>query len=236
VCRNLRETIISICVHGFCLLRWGAGQTNCTSFWEANDLSTINPTGWCRQQLLLKSRYTCTRLHGVTFQKAAVFTVSVVKSSVSIVWQNCPPPSLCIHVNCYSFHQSSVVEVTLSEWYYSLICIVINDPATSKFINLLHLVCFLENCRKISYEFGKYDSHMYKMTNKMQLCRIIYYSLVTWLLYMFRAILLLIIRSIYSVITASGFIHVCQCWLQPTTHMNKTRSCNYSLDAPDDER
>jgi len=26
-------------------------------------------------------------------------------------------------------------------------------------------------------------------------------------------------------------------WQQPTTiHVNKTRSCNYSLDAPDDER
>jgi len=36
----------------------------------------------------------------------------------------------------------------------------------------------------------------YKMTNKMQLCRIIYYSLVPWLLYMFRAILSLISRSI----------------------------------------
>jgi hypothetical protein len=34
------------------------------------------------------------------------------------------------------------------------------------------------------------------MTNKVQLCRIIYYSIVPWLLYMFRAILLLIIRSI----------------------------------------
>ena len=40
----------------------------------------------------------------------------------------------------------------------------------------------------------------------MQLCRIIYYSIVPWLLYMFRAILSLIIRSILTVITASGFI------------------------------
>jgi len=36
-----------------------------------------------------------------------------------------------------------------------------------------------------------------KMTNKMQLCRIIYYSIVPWLLYMFWAILSLIIRSIF---------------------------------------
>ena len=34
------------------------------------------------------------------------------------------------------------------------------------------------------------------MTNKMQLCRVIYYFLVTWLLYMFQAILSLIIRII----------------------------------------
>jgi len=39
----------------------------------------------------------------------------------------------------------------------------------------------------------------------MQLCRIIYYFIVPWLLYMFRAILSLIIRSILTVITASGF-------------------------------
>jgi len=52
-----------------------------------------------------------------------------------------------------------------------------------------------------------------KMTNKIHLCRIIYYSIVPWLLYMFRAILSLIIRSILTVITASGFIHMCCCRL-----------------------
>jgi len=45
---------------------------------------------------------------------------------------------------------------------------------------------------------------------------------------MFRAIFSLIIRSILTVIAASGFIQVCRCRLQPTTHVNKTRSCNYS--------
>jgi len=55
-------------------------------------------------------------------------------------------------------------------------------------------------------------------TRKMQLCRIIYYSIVTWLLDMFRTILWT------------------QPWQQPTIYVNKTRSCNYSLDAPDDER
>jgi hypothetical protein len=42
----------------------------------------------------------------------------------------------------------------------------------------------------------------------MQLDKIIYYSIVSWLLCMFRAILSLIIRSILTVITDSGFIHV----------------------------
>jgi hypothetical protein len=60
-------------------------------------------------------------------------------------------------------------------------------------------------------------------TNKMQLCRIIYYSIVPRLLYMFRAILSLIIRSILTVITASASIHMCCCrllsWL----------STNYSI-------
>jgi len=36
----------------------------------------------------------------------------------------------------------------------------------------------------------------YKMTNKMQTCRLIYYSIVPWLLCIFRVILSLIIRSI----------------------------------------
>jgi len=34
-----------------------------------------------------------------------------------------------------------------------------------------------------------------EMTNKMQLCRTIYYSIVPWLLNMFQAILSLIVRS-----------------------------------------
>jgi hypothetical protein len=52
-----------------------------------------------------------------------------------------------------------------------------------------------------------------KITNNMQLCSIIYYSIVPWLLYMFRAMLSLIIRSILTVITVSGFIHMHCCRL-----------------------
>jgi hypothetical protein len=52
--------------------------------------------------------------------------------------------------------------------------------------------------------------YLTKMTNKMQLHRITYCSLK---LYMFRAKLLLIIRSITTVFTASGIIHVYGCWL-----------------------
>jgi len=47
----------------------------------------------------------------------------------------------------------------------------------------------------------------------MQLCKIIYYSIVPCLLYMFRAILSLIIRSLLTVIKASGFIHMYCCRL-----------------------
>jgi len=41
------------------------------------------------------------------------------------------------------------------------------------------------------------DLHTFliEMANKMQLCRAIYYSIVPWLLNMFRAMLYLIIRS-----------------------------------------
>jgi len=34
-----------------------------------------------------------------------------------------------------------------------------------------------------------HNTILIKMTNEMQLCRIIYYSIVPWLLYMFRVIL-----------------------------------------------
>jgi hypothetical protein len=65
----------------------------------------------------------------------------------------------------------------------------------------------------------------------MQLCRINYYSIVPWLPYMFRAILSLIIRSVLTVITASGFIHMHCCRL-----LSWLSHCNYSYDAPDNER
>jgi len=109
-----------------------------------------------------------------------------------------------------------------------------------------------ETCRATSkYVFnihGSVDHNkiLIKMSNKLQLCRLIYYSIIPWLLYMFRAILSLIIRSVLTVITASGLIHMYWCrllsWLlgadkpvptqprqQPTAiHVNETRSCNYS--------
>jgi hypothetical protein len=40
-----------------------------------------------------------------------------------------------------------------------------------------------------------HNTNVIEMTNKMQLCRTVYYSNVPWLLNMFRAILSLIIRS-----------------------------------------
>jgi hypothetical protein len=80
-----------------------------------------------------------------------------------------------------------------------------------------------------------------EMTNKMQLYWTVYYSIVPWPLNMFRAILSLIIRSFQTVVTASGFTHICHCrplsWQRPaTTNMSKTGSCNYSLEAHDDVR
>jgi len=52
-----------------------------------------------------------------------------------------------------------------------------------------------------------------KLTKKIQLCRIIYYSIAPCLLYMFWATLSLIIKSILTVTTDSGFIHMCCCRL-----------------------
>jgi len=60
-----------------------------------------------------------------------------------------------------------------------------------------------------------HNTILIKMTNKIQLCRIIYYSIISWLLYMFRAILSLIIKSVLTVITSSGFIHMYCCRLLP---------------------
>jgi len=52
---------------------------------------------------------------------------------------------------------------------------------------------------------------------------------------MFRARLSLIIRSIWTVFTASGIIYARRC-RPATTRVHNTRGCKYSLDAPDDER
>jgi len=41
-----------------------------------------------------------------------------------------------------------------------------------------------------------HNINLIEMTNKMQLCRTIYYSIVPWLLSMFRVILLPVIRSL----------------------------------------
>jgi hypothetical protein len=50
-----------------------------------------------------------------------------------------------------------------------------------------------------------HNTNLVEMTNEMQLRRTIYYSIVPWLLNMFRAILSLIIRSFLTVIIASSF-------------------------------
>jgi len=44
-------------------------------------------------------------------------------------------------------------------------------------------------------------------------------------------------QELKTVIATSGFTYVCGCWPQPaTTDVCKTRGCNYSFWAPDDER
>jgi len=79
------------------------------------------------------------------------------------------------------------------------------------------------------------QTNLIQMTNKMQLCRIIYCSIFPWLFNMFRAILSLIIRSILTVIAASGFIHMCCCrllsWLNSNiiAHHQEHLNCNCSF-------
>jgi hypothetical protein len=64
------------------------------------------------------------------------------------------------------------------------------------------------------------NANLTKMTNKMQLCRTIYYSIFPSLLNMFQPISSLIIRSFWAVITASGFTHVCR--LRPLSWLSYT--------------
>ena len=76
--------------------------------------------------------------------------------------------------------------------------------------------------------FVHHNTILIKITTKIQLCRIIYYSIVPCLLCMFQAILSLIISSVLTVIKTGGFIHM-YCCRQPTAILvNETRSCNYS--------
>jgi len=67
----------------------------------------------------------------------------------------------------------------------------------------------------------------------MQLCKVIYYSLAA----------LPVSSDIFAhhqenlnCITGSGITHGCHGQQPTVTDVNKNRNCNYSLDAPDDER
>jgi len=71
-----------------------------------------------------------------------------------------------------------------------------------------------------------------KMTNKMQLCRIIYCSLAA--LHVSSDIFVHHHEHL-NCITAAGVIHVSRC-RPATTHVYNIRGCKYSLDVPDDER
>ena len=77
-----------------------------------------------------------------------------------------------------------------------------------------------------------------KMTNKMQLFRIIYSSLIA--LHVSSDIFAhhqVHLDCIYSFWYYSRVSLPAESRHQPaTTHVNNTRSCKYSLDAPDDER
>jgi len=53
--------------------------------------------------------------------------------------------------------------------------------------------CF---CIIADHESAHHNTYLIEMTNKMQLCRTIYYSIVPCLLNMFRAMLSLIVRSL----------------------------------------
>jgi hypothetical protein len=71
-----------------------------------------------------------------------------------------------------------------------------------------------------------------KMTNKMQLRRIIYCSLAAPHV---SSDIFTHHQEHLNCITASDITHVCRCQLA-ATYMCNTRSCKYSLDTLDDER
>ena len=98
----------------------------------------------------------------------------------------------------------------------SLACSLLQLSLWSEGLNTLFIYIFHITKQNPDFDIHRSVHHntiLIKMTNKMQLCRIIYYSIVPWLLCMFRAILSLIIRSILTVITASGSIYMCCCRL-----------------------
>ena len=82
-----------------------------------------------------------------------------------------------------------------------------------RYIWVDHTQCEIYTLKHDIHGSVHHNTIVIKLTNKMQLCRTIYYSIVPLLLYIFQAILSLIIRSILTVITASGFIHMCCCRL-----------------------
>jgi hypothetical protein len=79
---------------------------------------------------------------------------------------------------------------------FAIIVVCVTETLIVLLFISVTLFCFLPSFHTHLFEHCKFLYSSYKMTNKVQLCRIIYYSLVPWLLYMFRKILSLIIRSI----------------------------------------
>jgi len=77
-----------------------------------------------------------------------------------------------------------------------------------------------------------------EITNKIQPRTGIYYSNVLLIAQHVSSNTPLIIRSSKIVIAASGFKYLCGCRPQrpATTDVCKTRGCNYSFWAPDDEQ
>ena len=105
--------------------------------------------------------------------------------------------------------------IMLNTWLYIVVNYVLLNDILALLVATFYFLQYMYNETFIFDIHGSvhHNTVFIKMTNKMQLCRIIYYCIVPWLLYMFGAILSFFSRSVLTVITASGFIHMYCCRL-----------------------
>ena len=141
----------------------------------------------------------------VTERQIARCTLSFSHISIAHVTSHAPSsPVLWLNFfcNCFRWYQNTarlVMTTDLSHilwWNCTEKCWELPLRQAIQTVAIFILIYFNTMYHALDlHGFVHHNGNLIEMTNKMQLCRTVYYSIVPWPLNMFRAILSLIIRS-----------------------------------------